>query len=113
MAKKTTTKETSTKKTKKTKKSKEVIQDEVTPVSATEETSEETKKSAVAEEVKEKLEDVATNLIEKAQDAKHPWYAKVMLYIAALILGGLAFLFANFGESIMVLIENLLNGLAQ
>lgn len=72
-----------------------------------------TAKSAVTEEVKEKLEDAATSLVEKAQDDKHPWYTKVALYIAAVILGGGAFLFANFGDTIMTIIENWLNGLAQ
>lgn len=72
-----------------------------------------TAKSAVTEEVKEKLEDAATSLVEKAQDAKHPWYTKVALYIVAVILGGGAFLFANFGDTIMTIIENWLNGLAQ
>lgn len=72
-----------------------------------------TAKSAVTEEVKEKLEDAATSLVEKAQDDKHPWYTKVALYIVAVILGGCAFLFANFGDTIMTIIENWLNGLAQ
>ena len=72
-----------------------------------------TAKSAVTEEVKEKLEDAATSLVEKAQDDKHPWYTKVGLYIAATILGGLAFLFANFGDTILIIIEKWLNGLAQ
>lgn len=72
-----------------------------------------TAKSAVTEEVKEKLEDAATSLVEKAQDDKHPWYTKVALYIVAVILGGGAFLFANFGDTIMTIIENWLNGLAQ
>lgn len=70
-------------------------------------------KSSVTEEVKEKLEDAATSLVEKAQDDKHPWYTKVALYIVAVILGGGAFLFANFGDTIMTIIENWLNGLAQ
>ena len=72
-----------------------------------------TTKSAVTEEVKEKLEDAATSLVEKAQDAKNPWYTKVALYVIAVILGGGAFLFANFGDTIMTIIENWLNGLAQ
>ena len=72
-----------------------------------------TAKSAVTEEVKEKLEGAATSLVEKAQDDKHPWYTKVALYIVAVILGGGAFLFANFGDTIMTIIENWLNGLAQ
>lgn len=72
-----------------------------------------TAKSAVTEEVKEKLEDAASSLVEKAQDDKHPWYTKVALYIVAVILGGGAFLFANFGDTIMTIIENWLNGLAQ
>ena len=72
-----------------------------------------TAKSAVTEEVKEKLEDAATSLVEKAKDANHPWYTKVALYVVAVILGGCAFLFANFGDTIMSIIENWLNGLAQ
>ena len=64
-------------------------------------------------EVTDKLEDAATAVIEKAKDDKHPWYTKVGLYIAATILGGLAFLFANFGDTILVIIEKWLNGLAQ
>ena len=64
-------------------------------------------------EVTDKLEDAATAVIEKAKDDKHPWYTKVGLYIAATILGGLAFLFANFGDTILIIIEKWLNGLAQ
>lgn len=64
-------------------------------------------------EMTDKLEDAATTVIEKAKDDKHPWYTKVGLYIAATILGGIAFLFANFGDTILVIIEKWLNGLAQ
>ncbi len=66
-----------------------------------------------AEVVKDKLEDAAESVIEKAQDANHPWYTKVALYIVAVILGGCAFLFANFGDTIMIIIEKWLNGFAQ
>lgn len=72
-----------------------------------------TAKSAATEVVKDKLENAAESVIEKAQDANHPWYTKVALYIVAVILGGCAFLFANFGDTIMTIIENWLNGLAQ
>lgn len=72
-----------------------------------------TTKSAATEVVKDKLEDAAESVIEKAQDANHPWYTKVALYIVAVILGGCAFLFANFGDTIMTIIEKWLNGLAQ
>lgn len=72
-----------------------------------------TAKSAVTEEVKDKLEDAAESIIEAANDAKHPWYTKVALYIAATIVGGIAFLFANYGDTIMTIIEKWLNGLAQ
>mgnify|MGYP003482944878 CR=1 FL=1 len=72
-----------------------------------------TAKSAATEVVKDKLEDAAESVIEKAQDANHPWYTKVALYIVAVILGGCAFLFANFGDTIMTIIEKWLNGLAQ
>lgn len=86
------------------------VEETVTPV-----TVEETPvvQSVVAEEVKEKLEDAASSLVEKAKDANHPWYTKVALYVVAVILGGCAFLFANFGDTIMTIIENWLNGLAQ
>lgn len=72
-----------------------------------------TTKSIATDVVKDKLEDAAESVIEKAQDAKHPWYTKVALYIVAVILGGGAFLFANFGDTIMIIIEKWLNGLAQ
>lgn len=72
-----------------------------------------TAKSAATEVVKDKLEDAAESVIEKAQDANHPWYTKVALYIVAVVLGGCAFLFANFGDTIMTIIEKWLNGLAQ
>lgn len=72
-----------------------------------------TTKSAATDVVKDKLEDAAESVIEKAQNANHPWYTKVALYIVAVILGGCAFLFANFGDTIMTIIENWLNGLAQ
>ena len=64
-------------------------------------------------EVTDKLEDATNAIIEKAKDKKHPWYTKVGLYIAATIVGGLAFLFANFGDTILIIIEKWLNGLAQ
>ena len=72
-----------------------------------------TAKSAATEVVKDKLEDAAESVIEKAQNSNHPWYTKVALYVVAVILGGCAFLFANFGDTIMTIIENWLNGLAQ
>ena len=81
---------------------------------AVEETKEQkTSSNPTVNEVTDKLEDAATAVIEKAKDDKHPWYTKVGLYIAATILGGLAFLFANFGDTILVIIEKWLNGLAQ
>lgn len=72
-----------------------------------------TAKSAATEVVKDKLENAAESVIEKAQNVNSPWYTKVALYIVAVILGGCAFLFANFGDTIMTIIENWLNGLAQ
>lgn len=72
-----------------------------------------TAKSAATEVVKDKLEGAAESVIEKAQNANHPWYTKVALYIVAVILGGCAFLFANFGDTIMNIIEKWLNGIAQ
>lgn len=72
-----------------------------------------TTKSAVTDVVKDKLEDAAESMIEKAQNANHPWYTKVALYIVAVILGGCAFLFANFGDTIMIIIEKWLSGFAQ
>ena len=72
-----------------------------------------TTKSAVTDVVKDKLEDAAESMIEKAQNANHPWYTKVALYIVAVILGGCAFLFANFGDTIMIIIEKWLSGIAQ
>lgn len=72
-----------------------------------------TAKSAATEVVKDKLEDAAESMIEKAQNANHPWYTKVALYIVAVILGGCAFLFANFGDTIMIIIEKWLSGIAQ
>jgi hypothetical protein len=68
--------------------------------------------SAVTAEIKEKLEDVAESLVEQASKSTHPWYAKAALYVVAVILGGIAFLCANFGEQIMSIIETWLNGLA-
>jgi len=89
-----------------------------TKTTKVEESVEETKEqmsssNPTVNEVTDKLEDAATAVIEKAKDDKHPWYAKVGLYIAATILGGLAFLFANFGDTILIIIEKWLNGLAQ
>ena len=105
MAKKTTTTKKSTKSKKKA-----VVEEQVTPVA---EVSEETSiQSAVTEEVKDKLGDAAEDLVKTAQDPKHPWYTKVALYFAAVILGGLAFLIANFGETIYTIIERWLMGLA-
>jgi serine/threonine protein phosphatase PrpC len=72
-----------------------------------------TVKSAATEEVKEKLEDAAESIIQKAQNSSNPWYTKMALYIAAVVVGGLAFLMANFGDTIMLIIEKWLNGLAQ
>lgn len=69
--------------------------------------------SAVTDEVKDKLEDAATDLVKTAQDPKHPWYTKIALYFAAVILGGLAFLITNFGESIYAIIESWFEGLAK
>ena len=87
---------------------------EVEETVAVEETKEQMPSSnPTVNEVTDKLEDAATAVIEKAKDDKHPWYTKVGLYIAATILGGLAFLFANFGDTILVIIEKWLNGLAQ
>ena len=101
MAKKTKTTKTKT------------VEEAVAPV-AIEETKEQMPSSnPTVNEVTDKLEDAATAVIEKAKDDKHPWYTKVGLYIAATILGGLAFLFANFGDTILVIIEKWLNGLAQ
>jgi hypothetical protein len=94
------------KKTKTTKTKK--VEETATPV---EETT--TVQSAVTEEVKEKLEDAAESIVEAAKDAKHPWYTKVALYLVATIVGGAAFLFANYGDTIMSIIEKWLNGLAQ
>lgn len=105
MAKKSTTKK-STAKSKKT-----VVEEKVTPA---QEVSQETSvQSAVTDEVKDKLEDAAEDLVKSAQDPKHPWYTKVALYFAAVILGGLAFLIANFGETIYTIIERWLMGLAK
>lgn len=104
MAKKSTTKK-STAKSKKT-----VVEEQVTPA---QEVSQETSvQSAVTDEVKDKLEDAAEDLVKSAQDPKHPWYTKVALYFAAVILGGLAFLITNFGETIYTIIERWLMGLA-
>ena len=87
---------------------------EVEETVAVEETKEQMSSSnPTVNEVTDKLEDAATAVIEKAKDDKHPWYTKVGLYIAATILGGLAFLFANFGDTILIIIEKWLNGLAQ
>ena len=69
-------------------------------------------KSAVTDEIKEKLEDAAESLVEKAQKSTHPWYVKGLIYVVAILLGGCAFMCANFGEQIMQIIENCLNGLA-
>ena len=69
--------------------------------------------SAVTDEVKDKLEDAATDLVKTAQDPKHPWYTKIALYFAAVILGGLAFLITNFGESIYAIIESWFEGLSK
>lgn len=72
-----------------------------------------TTKTAATEEVREKLEDAAITLIEKAADDKKPWYKKALLYVVAAILGGVAFIFGNFGEEIMTLVRGWLNALAQ
>ena len=100
MAKKSTTKKSASKE----------VEEKVTPA---QEVSQETSvQSAVTDEVKDKLEDAATDLVKTAQDPKHPWYTKVALYFAAVILGGIAFLVANFGETIYAIIERWLSGLA-
>lgn len=68
-------------------------------------------KSAVTEEVKDKFENAANSLVQQAMDVKNPWYKKVALYAGAIIAGGLAFLFANFGDTIMAIIESWLHSL--
>ena len=67
-------------------------------------------KVTVTEKVTDKLEDVATELVEKAKDSSKPWYTKVALYIAALLVGGASFLCANYGEAVMSLIKDMLSG---
>lgn len=102
MAKKSTTTKKSTSKK---------VEEKVTPA---QEVSQETSvQSAVTDEVKDKLEDAATDLVKTAQDPKHPWYTKIALYFAAVILGGLAFLITNFGDSIYAIIESWFEGLAK
>lgn len=100
MAKKSTTKKSASKE----------VEEQVTPA---QEVSQETSvQSAVTDEVKDKLEDAAEDLVKTAQDPKHPWYTKIALYFAAVILGGLAFLITNFGETIYTIIEKWIMGLA-
>lgn len=87
---------------------------EVEETVAVEETKEQMPSSnPTVNEVTDKLEDATNAIIENAKDKKHPWYTKVGLYIAATIVGGLAFLFANFGDTILIIIEKWLNSLAQ
>ncbi len=74
-------------------------------------TQETEEKVTVTEKVTDKLEDVATDLITKATDSSKPWYTKVALYIAALIVGGASFLCANYGEAVMSIIKDMLSGL--
>lgn len=68
-------------------------------------------KVTVTEKVTDKLEDVATDLVEKAKSSTKPWYTKVALYIAALIVGGASFLCANYGEAVMSIVKEMLSGL--
>lgn len=72
---------------------------------------EETNKQQVADSVKEKLEDVATDLIEKAKQSSQPWYKKALLYVLAVVLGGGAFICANYGEELVKFFEEILKGL--
>lgn len=74
-------------------------------------TQETEEKVTVTEKVTDKLEDVATDLITKATDSSKPWYTKVALYVAALIVGGASFLCANYGEAVMSIIKDMLSGL--
>lgn len=69
--------------------------------------------SAVADDVADKLEDAVSDLVEEAKKSSHPWYAKVGIYVTASILGILAYLITNFGDTIVLIIEKWLNGLAQ
>lgn len=74
-------------------------------------TQETEEKVTVTEKVTDKLEDVATDLITKATDSSKPWYTKVALYVAGLIVGGASFLCANYGEAVMSIIKDMLSGL--
>lgn len=69
------------------------------------------KHSSVSEEVKDRLESAATSVVEKANDASRPWYTRALLYILAVILGGIAFMFANFGDAILTLLESCISNL--
>lgn len=72
---------------------------------------EDNKKHQVVDTVKDKLEDVATDLIEKANTSPQPWYKKALLYVLAILLGGGAFICTNYGDQIYKLIEELLKNL--
>lgn len=77
----------------------------------TEENKSKDKHSSVSEEVKDRLESAATSVVEKANDASRPWYTRTLLYILAVILGGIAFMFANFGDAILTLLESCISNL--
>lgn len=70
-----------------------------------------TVKSAATTEVIDKLEDAVTDLFDEAKDDKHPWYAKVSLYIVATILGIITYLIANFGYTIYIILDKWFNSL--
>lgn len=111
MAKKSTTEtKTTAKKTTKKSKKTEVVSEVKT---AEKDVVKNDIQSAVAEDVTDKLEDAVSDLVEEAKKGSHAWYAKVGIYVAASILGIIAYLITNFGDTIMVIIEKWLNNLAQ
>lgn len=69
------------------------------------------KKQKVAEVVKDKLEDAALEIVEKANTSSHPWYKKALLYILAVVFGGSAFVVSNYGEQILSFLEDLFKAL--
>jgi hypothetical protein len=73
-------------------------------------TQETEEQASVTEKFTDKLEDVAADLITKANDSSKPWYTKVALYIAALLIGGASFLCANYGDTVLSIIKDMISG---
>ena len=82
-------------------------------IPVTEEKVEETEKtqSKTSEEIKDKLQNVADTMLQKANDSKKPKHIRAILYILAVILGGIGYIFSGHGDAILEVIESLINSI--